>query len=425
MEMSEIAKKFANTKNLYFGHGIRSDALDVEETRRAILEQGLRTREKEIVSTACLFGIGSPTLFDEKKNELNNWKHRNAKKIMIISVPYKWCIPEFGGTAKKGQMAFFKYIVQGKEQDAKTNPDGSYFLRPEFIMGTYDADSRDFIENECYYENLTPEQQEELFADVKKKYIQAVRETNLTAEEYREVLEAFGIENPLTDEEMQKLDENRTVKKYYTESKMDFFDVEQSQIDIQEDMVALPNGVKIPRKQYEEEYGTEQGQADMVTLPNGVKIPRKQYEEEYGTEQGQVDMVTLPNGVKIPRKQYEEEYGTEQGQEDMVALPNGVKIPKKQYEEEMGTKKADKKILGKSMFADVSKAKVLPAETEKMTEDVANAQKIKKLRFRQQSGGTLTPEEIALLAEANREFTETQIRYQNQRRQRKGNGIEM
>lgn len=398
MEMSEIAKKFANTKNLYFGHGIRSDALDVEETRRAILEQGLRTREKEIVSTACLFGIGSPTLFDEKKNELNNWKHRNAKKIMIISVPYKWCIPEFGGTAKKGQMAFFKYIVQGKEQDAKTNPDGSYFLRPEFIMGTYDADSRDFIENECYYENLTPEQQEELFADVKKKYIQAVRETNLTAEEYREVLEAFGIENPLTDEEMQKLDENRTVKKYYTESKMDFFDVEQSQIDIQEDMVALPNGVKIPRKQYEEEYGTEQGQADMVTLPNGVKIPRKQYEEEYGTEQGQ---------------------------EDMVALPNGVKIPKKQYEEEMGTKKADKKILGKSMFADVSKAKVLPAETEKMTEDVANAQKINKLRFRQQSGGTLTPEEIALLAEANREFTETQIRYKNQRRQRKGNGIEM
>lgn len=163
----------------------------------------------------------------------------------------------------------------------------------------------------------------------------------------------------------------------------------------------------------------------MVTLPNGVKIPRKQYEEEYGTEQGQADMVTLPNGVKIPRKQYEEEYGIEQGQADMVTLSNGVKIPQKQYEEEMGTKKSDKKILGKSMLADVLKSKVTPAETEKMTEDIADARRINKLRFRQQSGGTLTPEEITLLAEANREFTETQIRYQNQRRQRKGNGIEM
>ena len=81
-------------------------------------------------------------------------------------------------------------------------------------------------------------------------------------------------------------------------------------------------------------------------------------EETIGIPQEQEDMVRLPNGVKIPRKQYEEEYGTEQGQADMVTLPNGVKIPKKQYEEEMGTKKADSKIPGESMFADVSKSKI-------------------------------------------------------------------
>ena len=55
----------------------------------------------------------------------------------------------------------------------------------------------------------------------------------------------------------------------------------------------------------------------------------------------------------------------EQSNTDMVILPNGVKIPKKQYEEEMGTKKEDKKILGSSMLADVSKAKVTSTESKK------------------------------------------------------------
>lgn len=115
----------------------------------------------------------------------------------------------------------------------------------------------------------------------------------------------------------------------------------------------------------------------------------------------------------------------EQSNTDMVTLPNGVKIPKKQYEEEMGTKKENKKILGSSMLADVSNAKVTSTESGKMTKDIADARKINKLRFIQQSGGTLTQEEEALLADANRQFTETQIRYQNQRRQNKKNGLEM
>ena len=77
------------------------------------------------------------------------------------------------------------------------------------------------------------------------------------------------------------------------------------------------------------------------------------------------------------------------------------------------------------MLADVSKAKVTSTESKKMTDDIAKARKINKLRFIQQSGGTLTPEEEALLADANRQFTETQIRYQNQRRQNKKNGLEV
>lgn len=115
----------------------------------------------------------------------------------------------------------------------------------------------------------------------------------------------------------------------------------------------------------------------------------------------------------------------EQSNTDMVTLPNGAKIPRKQYEEEMGTAKEDKKIKGSSMLADISKAKVTTSETKKTTQEIADVQKINKLRFKRQTGGILTPEEETLLAETNRQFTETQIRYQNQRRQNKNNGLEM
>lgn len=178
-----------------------------------------------------------------------------------------------------------------------------------------------------------------------------------------------------------------------------------------------------------EDFVGAQVEEILESIPDlDVPDSRAQAQEEtigISQEQSNTDMVTLPNGVKIPRKQYEEEYKTEQSQTDMVTLPNGAKIPRKQYEEEMGTAKEEKKIKGSSMLADISKAKVTTSETKKTTQEIADVQKITKLRFKQQTGGILTPEEEALLAEANRQFTETQIRYQNQRRQNKNNGLEM
>ena len=73
------------------------------------------------------------------------------------------------------------------------------------------------------------------------------------------------------------------------------------------------NGIKIPRKQYEQEYLAEEAKPD-IQEQQGFEI------NEFGeiirpvrTEsqvQEQPEMVTLPNGIQIPRKQYEEEQGT-------------------------------------------------------------------------------------------------------------------
>lgn len=374
MEQKEIENKFAKEGNQYYAHGI--GAYD-ENVIKSIFENGLRCSHNELYWTVLEFGKGSDSLFREKEELMDNWEHKGSKHIMIASLPEVFHLLDVKGTAlfQKRHAAFYNNI--SPEEARKLGIAPGLYLKPEFIMGMYDAEKKDFLVNDKYYENLPEEEQKRVLDEVKQQYIDTIEHSDWTLAEYAQILEDVGIECPLTQEE-------------------------------------ISNNGKVVEQQL-----------DMVELPNGIKIPRKQYEEEYGTKQGQKDMVTLPNGVKIPRKQYEEEYGIEQGQKDMVTLPNGAKIPRKQYEEEIGTAKEEKKIKGSSMLADISKAKVTTSETKKTTQEIADVQKINKLRFKRQTGGILTPEEETLLAEANRQFTETQIRYQNQRRQNKNNGLEM
>ena len=193
------------------------------------------------------------------------------------------------------------------------------------------------------------------------------------------------------------------------------------------DMVELPNGVKIPEKQYEQEYTTEE-RTDMVELPNGIKIPRKQYEQEYTTGkakteiQGQQDFEINEFGEIVRPAKTESQ---EQEQSDMVTLPNGIKIPKKQYEEEQGTKKQAKNISISDVKASISKGKVTTQENQNATQDMRKLMEIKRLQIMQRTGQILTPEQKQLLDEHIRQTNEAQVRFRNQQEQKKSNGLSL
>ena len=376
MEQKEMEMKFANEGNQYYAHGI--GAYD-EKVIESIFENGLRCSHNELYWTVIEFGKGSETLFKEKEGLMNNWEHKGSKHIMIASLPDIFHLLDVKGTAlfQKRHAAFYNNISQ--EEAGKLGISPGLYLKPEFVMGMYDAEKKEFVVNDRYYENLPEHEQKMVLDEVKRQYIDIIEHSDWTLKEYVQILDDVGIESPLTPEE-------------------------------------ISNNGKVEQ------------QLDMVELANGIKIPRKQYEEEYTVEEGtEIDMVELPNGIKIPRKQYEQEYLTGDARTDMVELQNGVKIPRKQYEEEQGTMKQTKGISIGNVKASIEKGKVTSPETQSVIDDMRKRREIKKIQYMQHTGQALTPEQKLLIDEHIRQTQQAQIQFQQRQKnkQRKGNGIEM
>ena len=403
MELKDIEKKFANQANQYYAHGI---GVYDEKVIKSIFENGLRCSHNELYWTVLEFGKGSDALFKEKEELMNNWEHKGSKHIIIASLPEIFHLLDVKGTPlfQKRHAAFYNHISQEKANELGIAP--GLYLKPEFIMGMYDANKKDFIVNDRYYENLPEQEQKRVLEEMKQQYIETIENTGWTLEEYKQILDDIDMEFPLTQEEISNAGKEA-----------------EQQID----MVELPNGVKIPEKQYEQEYTTEE-RTDMVELPNGIKIPRKQYEQEYTTGkakteiQGQQDFEINEFGEIVRPAKTESQ---EQEQSDMVTLPNGIKIPKKQYEEEQGTKKQAKNISISDVKASISKGKVTTQENQNATQDMRKLMEIKRLQIMQRTGQTLTLEQKQLLDEHIRQTNEAQVRFRNQQEQKKSNGLSL
>lgn len=193
MSDMEIRNKFRNNSNCYYGHGI--GAYD-EEKIKSIFDNGLRCSHKQLYYTTIALGLGSENLFDEKSDLLNNWKHKNSRQIIIASVPLKYNILEIPktGLGDKAQAAYYYEIPNGEEK--------GLYLKPEFILGMYDADKQEFVSNDKYYENLKQSEQDLLFDEIKNRYIKIIKESSYSLKEYGEILDSINWKNPLTSEEI-------------------------------------------------------------------------------------------------------------------------------------------------------------------------------------------------------------------------------
>lgn len=241
MELKDIEKKFANQVNQYYAHGI---GVYDEKVIKSIFENGLRCSHNELYWTVLEFGNGSDTLFKEKEELLNNWEHKGSKHIIIASLPGVFLLLDVKGTPlfQKRHAAFYNNISQ--EEASKLGIAPGLYLRPEFIMGMYDANKKDFIVNDRYYENLPEQEQKRVLNEMKQQYIETIEHSGWTLEEYAQILNDVNIEFPLTQEQIF----NRG-----------------QEVEQKIDMVELPNDVKIPKKQYEEEQGTRK-------LSKGISI---------------------------------------------------------------------------------------------------------------------------------------------------------
>ena len=314
MEQKDIEKQFANQANQYYAHGI--GAYD-EKVIKSIFENGLRCSHNELYWTTLEFGKGSETLFKEKEQLMNNWEHKSSKHIMIASLPEVFQLLDVSGTPlfQKKHAAFYNNILPEEAEKLGIAP--GLYLKPEFIKGMYDVEKKDFIVNDRYYENLPEEEQRKVFEDVKKQYIDTISRSGWTLAEYAQILEDTGMECPLTSKEIsnngKKIEQQPDMVELSNGIEIPRKQYEQEYTEeTRADIVELPNGIKIPRKQYEQEYLTDESKTDIqeqqdFEINEFGEIIRPS--RDVSQVQKQQDMVSLPNGVQIPRKQYEEEQG--------------------------------------------------------------------------------------------------------------------
>lgn len=199
----EIENKFSNESNAYYGHGTGSNNPEIIES---IFKNGLRCSHEQLDFTTILFGQGSSTLFKENEEKMNEWQHKESKQIIIASLPLEYHLLDAIGTPLYGkrQAAFYYSISQEQSYELGISP--GLYLKPEFVMGVYDANQKDFISNERYYENLQEKEQEKLMNEIKKQYINILKDSEFTFSEYAQILQASNIKNPLTEDEIKECD---------------------------------------------------------------------------------------------------------------------------------------------------------------------------------------------------------------------------
>lgn len=262
-------------------------------------------------------------------------------------------------------------------------------------------------------------------------------------------------------------------------------------------MYILSNGLQVPAKQYIEEFILGEGQSKYkgdihkllrentrsndgtiivdgkkikaveivnnigaelmerkVKLPNGVEIPATQYIQEVVAPHIPYDgkFILKSNGLGIPAKQFIEEAVMFECQEKyngdindlleaMTVKNNGTitveKRTKKQKElkqemeisneqtKELNRQSSDERIQIDNVMSAVLESKVTTSEIQKQTKAIDETLKIKRLMFKQKSGASLTKEEKMLIEQHIRQTNEAQIRFRNQKKQKKSKDLDM
>lgn len=176
-----------------------------------------------------------------------------SKQIIIASLPENFYIPDISGTAFYGkrEAAYYNFTSIGDGLPA-------YYLKPEFVMGMYDSETRDFIDNEKYYENLPEEEQAKLFDEVKNGWINVIKESGWTFSEYAEFAEECNFPNPLSKKEIQELDKKLFDEKALKDD-LDFF-TENSKISgINETVRSIEDDAKdVELEEKEEDWAIDE-----------------------------------------------------------------------------------------------------------------------------------------------------------------------
>lgn len=196
---------FNNPNNLYYGHGTGRSGSENVAIAKSIMDYGLRCSHNQLYYTSCCLTRGVD-IDQEGMDMLDNWGHMDSKIIMIISLPIDYKIIDAGPTYGQGDASFY-YVPTAEMREKNHLLTNSFYVRPEFVKGYYNANTKEFVKNPKYYEFLTEKEQQALFDKVKQAYFDIIN-NNWGIDNYREIIESNEVFKemrfPLSDEEIAK-----------------------------------------------------------------------------------------------------------------------------------------------------------------------------------------------------------------------------
>lgn len=171
---------------LCFGHGIgRTENSD--EVVNSIFQEGLRTKDNslyfttiglstptpELIAQYQKLGIELPTI-EGLKQQLNNWSHRDSKKIIIARIPIEY-INEMADRSDIGGERYGAFVIEEIGANGKiTN-----YLDPKFIVGCFDVETQMVKLNKTFEKELS----ETTIKQLKEKYKKVLQKTRVRLEQ--------------------------------------------------------------------------------------------------------------------------------------------------------------------------------------------------------------------------------------------------
>ena len=302
MNNENINEILNNSENIYYGHGTGKNN---NQILPSILKDGIRCSHGDLYYTTVILGIGGEIETSTVK-KLKNWEHKESNYIVIASLPLDYLIIDGEVAYQKRFSAFYH-----KPNESDSAP----YLIPEFIAGYYNANEDTFIKNPRYYENLSKEEQEKIFNQVKVNYYDTIKET-YGIEEYKQILNSLKRKFPLSETEIKNIERIEQI------DSLDPVFLNQP--------IPLTNGEIISSKEFLERFSLHLPENGRVTLKSGSEISTRQYIEEVVLDaakeyKGNIDEI-LNNTLQTEQKQEKENKG------EPVSTVNNGRLESKYFE---------------------------------------------------------------------------------------------
>lgn len=167
MKLIDVKDILTDPNYGYYLHGTGyGDNEHQKKIIASIFENGLRASHNAMYWTTVCYGTGKDVKdgWEEMVDDMNHWKHKDSKNIIIVRFPIKYLIAGADDSFGEKDYAIYNEVTDPKTEQV------TRFINPKMVVGCYNATSGEFLINPNFEEELSPETEKLL----KEKYEEGV-----------------------------------------------------------------------------------------------------------------------------------------------------------------------------------------------------------------------------------------------------------